>query len=219
MPVSSRRWRTRTHRPRCSSNGRAIFTPIGIRARAAGVQSHRRIARHLGEGVSRSRLERGTARRRVRPFGLELFRCGGIFVTYGPGGLGASSYCVHVNAPRPAAVPVPSPAVFQASCRRLCASGGAAFAACRLFGRYFAAGGPHRRRRHQNPVQRRRDHAGDRRADHPRRTGICLVVSGLQFPGAISARLRLFGPHRDHRLVDPDIGHPVSERGDLDRLA
>ena len=49
--------RRRRHRTTpCSSSGRAISAATGTRRRAAGVQPHRRPARHLGQGESRQGL-------------------------------------------------------------------------------------------------------------------------------------------------------------------
>ena len=49
------------------------------------------------------------------------------------------------------------------------------------------------------------------------RAGFRLVVPRFQHAGALPARLRLFRPHRAHRLGDPAPGHLVSRRRDLDR--
>ena len=91
--------------------------------------------------------------------------------------------------------------------------------ACRLLGRRTGAAGADRRRQYPDPAQCPRHHADDRRADDHRRPGLCLVVSRLQHAGALPARLRLFRPHRAHRLGDPASRHLVSRRRDLDRRA
>src|SRR5579859_725729 len=75
----------------------------------------------------------------------------------------------------------------------------------RLPGRTVGPKRTGRRRRGDHPLQRTRDHAGDRRANDPGDPAVRLVVSGLQHRRTLSARLRLFRPHRAGDLVDP---HP-----------
>ena len=65
-----------------------------------------------------------------------------------------------------------------------------------------------------------RHHAGHRGADDRRRARLRLVVPGFQSPGALSARLVVFRPHRTASIwAHSAARHPLSRRRDLDRLA